>query len=181
MSYTPEQLFTAEDGKWQVYGEANSGKWWWRMQLRLPDKSGTTVPLIIASNRTMLLVMLGGQQAYPIYISLENINKEVRRKPSMQATVLLAYLPVDKFQHVTNPTLRSRLRNELTHWAMEKVMEPLVVTSKEGVEALCADGRYQKAYLMVVALALDFQEQCLMACIISSGCPKCKQCHDPRA
>ncbi|KAG9096299.1 hypothetical protein FRC06_008818, partial [Ceratobasidium sp. 370] len=180
MRYTPEQLFTAEDGECRVYGEANSGRWWWRMQHRLPDKSGTIVPLIIASDRTMLSVMSGGQQAYPVYISLENIDKEVRRKPGMQATVLLAYLPVDKFQHVTDPTLRSRLRNELTHRAMEKVMEPLKAASKEGVEALCADGRYRKAYPMVAASTLDFQEQCLMACITSSGCPKCKQSYRGR-
>ncbi|KAG9091640.1 hypothetical protein FRC06_000483, partial [Ceratobasidium sp. 370] len=175
MCYEPERLFTAQDCRCWVYGEANSGNWWWRMQLRLPDKSGTIVPLIIASDRTALSLMSGGQEAYPLYISLANINKSVRRKPSMRATTLLAYLPVEKYGHVTDPELRSRLRNDLTHRAMEKVMEPLKVASKEGVVALCADGRYRKAYPIVAASMLDFKEQCTMACIIESGCPKCKQ------
>ncbi|KAG8696847.1 hypothetical protein FRC08_006903 [Ceratobasidium sp. 394] len=83
MRYAPEQLYTAEDCKCQAYGEANSGGWWWRMQLRLPDKSGTIVPLIIASDRTTLSVMSGGQEVYPVYIGLANTDKSIRRKPSM--------------------------------------------------------------------------------------------------
>ncbi|KAG8726802.1 hypothetical protein FRC10_006760, partial [Ceratobasidium sp. 414] len=175
MSYALEQLFTVQDCRCRVYGEAKSGNWWWRMQLRLPDKSSTIIPLIIASDRMTLSLMSGGQEAYPLYISLANINKAVRRKPSMQATTLLAYLPVKKYRHVTNPELQAQLRNDLTHCAMEKVMEPLRVASKEGFVALCADGRYRKVYPIVAASTLDFKEQCTMACIIESGCPKCKQ------
>ncbi|KAG8707606.1 hypothetical protein FRC08_000391 [Ceratobasidium sp. 394] len=175
MRYAPERLFTAQDCRCRVYGEANSGGWWWRMQLCLPDKSGTIVPLIIASDRTTLSSMLGGQEAYPLYIGLANTDKAIRRKPTMRATTLLAYLPVEKFGHVTDPGEQMRLRNNLTHRAMEKVMEPLRVASKEGVVVLCADGRYRKAYPIVAASTLDFKEQCTMACIIESGCPKCKQ------
>ncbi|KAG8711880.1 hypothetical protein FRC08_015318 [Ceratobasidium sp. 394] len=179
MDYAPKRLWTAEDRKCQVYGEPSSGDWWWRMQVRLPDKSGTIVPLIIASDRTTLSSMAGGQEAYPLYISLANIAKSVRRKTSTGATALLAYLPVDKFGHMPEDQ-RAGLRRELTHRAMEKVVEELRVASKEGVVALCPDGRYRKAYPIVAATVYDWKEQCTMASIVESGCPKCKQAYRGR-
>ncbi|KAG8725761.1 hypothetical protein FRC12_024059, partial [Ceratobasidium sp. 428] len=107
--------------------------------------------------------MSGGQLAYPVYITIANIDKSVRRKSGSRATTLLAYLPVDKFPHVLDDNERARLRRELLHRSMEKVVEALHKASEEGVEALCADGRYRKAYLIVAGLELDWEEQALFA------------------
>ncbi|KAG9094662.1 hypothetical protein FRC06_010600 [Ceratobasidium sp. 370] len=61
----------------RVYGDLWTTDWWWRMQLRIPDKSATIVPLIISSDRTTLSIMAGGQEAYPVYITVANIKKSV--------------------------------------------------------------------------------------------------------
>ncbi|KAG8742846.1 hypothetical protein FRC10_000825 [Ceratobasidium sp. 414] len=175
MQFAARRDWTGEDRKCRVYGETCSANWWWRTQGKIPDKSATIVPLIISTDRTTLSLMAGNQTAYPVYLTIANIDKSVRRKVNMRATTLLAYLPVDKFDYVLDDEERSRLRRELTHRAMEKLFEELRVASKEGVEALCADGRYRRAYLIVAGLSLDFEEQVLMSGIISSGCPKCRQ------
>ncbi|KAG8788550.1 hypothetical protein FRC12_014430 [Ceratobasidium sp. 428] len=174
MQYAPRREWTAEDRKCRVYGETCSGNWWWDLQDDLPDKYATIVPLIISHDRTVLSVMSGGQTAYPLYLTIANIDKSVRRKLSERATTLLAYLPVDKFANVANPEEKSRLRRELIHRAMEAVFEELRTVSEEGIEVLCADGRYRKAYPIVAGVELDFEEQEQMALITKSGCPKCK-------
>jgi hypothetical protein len=149
-------------------------------QERLPDKSATVVPLIIAHDRMALSVMSGGHQAYPVYLTVANIDKSVRRKSTSRATTLLAYLPVDKFTYVKDEDERSRLKRELTHRAMEKLFEELHVASEQGVETLCADGRYRRAYPIVAGVVLDNEDQVLAAGIISSGCPKCKTTYQNR-
>jgi hypothetical protein len=151
-----------------------------RTQERLPDKSATVIPLIIAHDRMVLLVVSGGHQAYPVYLTLGNIDKSVRRKSTSQAMVLLSYLPVNEFLYVKDKDERSHLKCELTHRAMEKLFEELHVASKQGVETRCTDGQYRRAYLIVAGMVLDNEDQVLAAGILSSGCPKCKTTYHNR-
>ncbi|KAG8710043.1 hypothetical protein FRC08_017694 [Ceratobasidium sp. 394] len=175
MQYAPRREWTAEDRKCRVFGESSSAEWWWRMQERMADKSATIVPLIISHDRTSLSTMSGGQTAYPLYMTLANIDKSVRRKLKSRASALLAYLPVDKYPYIKNKLERSRLRRELVHRALEKVFEELRVLSETGIIVLCADGRYRKAYLVVRGIMLDFEEQLQMSGVMKNRCPKCLQ------
>jgi len=59
------------------------------------------VPIIISSDKTQL-TQFRGKQAYPVYLTIGNILKHIRRKPSRQGQVLLAYLPTSKLSHITN-------------------------------------------------------------------------------
>ncbi|KAF8755571.1 Zn-finger protein [Rhizoctonia solani] len=115
----------------------------------------------------------GGIQAYPVMVSIGNISKDIRRKPSMHATVLLGYLPVEEFKDVGDEKLGQQLKGELRHRAMEKLLEPLKKASKEGVLMWCADGRQRRAYPILAAYIGDSPEQHDMACSVRSGCPVC--------
>ncbi|KAF8593456.1 hypothetical protein BDV93DRAFT_482428 [Ceratobasidium sp. AG-I] len=175
MRYAPVRIWTTQERTSRVYSNPWTGDWWWRMQICLPDKMATIIPIFIASDRTQLSIMSGGQQAYPVYVTIGNIDKSVRRKSTRKATALLAYLPVDDFDHASSPSEKARLKNELTHRAMEKITEPLRTASKEGVEMLCADGRTRRAYPIVAGIIGDWPELCAMACTCESVCPKCWQ------
>jgi hypothetical protein len=125
-------------------------------------------------------VMSGGHQAYPVYLTLGNIDKSVRRKSNSRAMVLLAYLPVEKFMYVKDENERSRLKRELTHRAMETLFQELHDASVQGVETVCADGRYRRAYPIVAGVVLDNEDQVLVSGILASGCPKCKTTYQNR-
>jgi hypothetical protein len=46
----PEQITLGER---RVYGEMNSGDWWWHMQSEI-EEGGTVVPVIIATDKTLM-------------------------------------------------------------------------------------------------------------------------------
>ena len=73
--YGPSRLFDSNGGR--IYNEIHTGNWWWEMQDMLPE-GGTLVPLIFASDKTHLTNFSGDKSAWPLYMSLGNINKEIR-------------------------------------------------------------------------------------------------------
>ncbi|KAG8729417.1 hypothetical protein FRC10_003926 [Ceratobasidium sp. 414] len=180
MHFVAERHFADENCMNRVYGNSWSANWWWRTQLHIPDKSATIVLLVIASDWTRLSAMSGGQQAYPVYLTVANIDKSVRQETNRKATALLAYLPVDDFEHAESATEKARLKHTLMHRAMEKVMEPLHTASKGGVVMRCADGRFRHVYPIVAGDVGDWQEQCMMGCVSESGCPKCQKKREGR-
>ncbi|KAM6496352.1 hypothetical protein JOM56_009058, partial [Amanita muscaria] len=52
----------------------------------------TIVPVIISTDKTQL-TLFRNKNAYPIYMTIGNIPKEIRRRPSMRAYVLLVDCP----------------------------------------------------------------------------------------
>ncbi|KAG8716653.1 hypothetical protein FRC08_009076 [Ceratobasidium sp. 394] len=172
--YAPAKIFTSKKQDERVYGEMWTGDWWWEEQEKLKDKGAVTIaPLIIATDQTKLSVMCGGQVAYPVYLTLGNINKHWRRKSSKRAMVLLGYLPVEAFEDVENDEERRRLKAELVHRSMEVLLEPLKKASEEGVEMWCPDGRRRRVYPRIAAYLADWPEQNLQACTSIASCPVC--------
>ncbi|QRV86859.1 hypothetical protein RhiJN_14877 [Ceratobasidium sp. AG-Ba] len=175
MRYAPEKHWTSHERNCCIYGKMWSGNWWWRTQWLIGDPNGTVVPVIIASDKTTLSTMAGGQQAYPVYLTIGNISKVIRRKASKRATIILGYLPVDSFKDVTSRPLRSDLRGELLHRSMEAIIEPLKIASSKGVPMWCADGYLRRVYPTLAAFVGDWPEQNDVSCTIRSGCPICQQ------
>jgi hypothetical protein len=139
----------------------------------ISDPDATIAGLIVASDKTSLLVVCGGQQAYLVYLTIGNISKAICRKPGERTTVLLGYLPVDKFSDVQDEGMRVRLKGQLIHNAMAMLLEPLRKVSLEGVEMWCADGRLRRVYPIVASYVVDFPKQNLMACTLQSNCLVC--------
>ncbi|KAI9570728.1 hypothetical protein HD554DRAFT_2203745 [Boletus coccyginus] len=57
--------------------------------------SGATIaPVIIASDKTHLSHFKGYKTAWPVYLSISNLSKQVWHEPSWHSAVLLGYLPM---------------------------------------------------------------------------------------
>jgi hypothetical protein len=147
----------------------------------LKDPRATIAPLIVASDKTTLLMISGDQQAYPVYLTIGNISKRLRRKVSQRATILIGYLPVEDFKSVVDLAERKRLKGELVHRAMEILLEPLKRAGAEGVVMKCVDGGERRVYPILASYVADFPEQCLMACTSQSRCPMCTVPYQQRA
>ena len=82
------------------------------------NKPGATiVPVILSSDKTQVTTF-HSKQAYPVYLTIGNIPKNIRRKPSHHAQVLLAYLPTTKLDHISNVAAHRQMLANLFHACM---------------------------------------------------------------
>lgn len=72
------------DGVRRVYGEMHSRQWWSRMQKQLPN-GGTLIPLIFAYDKTQLTNFSGDKAAWPVYMTIGNIDKDSQWEASKWA------------------------------------------------------------------------------------------------
>ncbi|GAB1528460.1 hypothetical protein RhiTH_011654 [Rhizoctonia solani] len=133
--YAPTRYWTTRRKKEQVFVDMRLGNWWWREQEKLmkAGKRNTTIAaVILLSDKTNLSVMSGGQTAYPVYITVANIDKDWQQKPSKRTTLLLGYLPTDLFEDVENNNKRRRLKAKLVHCSMEVMLALLKEAMEDG-------------------------------------------------
>ncbi|KAF8874328.1 hypothetical protein CPB84DRAFT_1817911 [Gymnopilus junonius] len=137
----------------------HTAKWWHALQALLPA-GATVAPVIVATDKTQLTQFSGGKSAYPVYLTIGNLSKAVRRKPSQNACILIAYL------------------SRIFHEAMRIVLKPLKKAGKDGVEMTCSNGDIRCVFPILTCY-------CLVTCTKYGTCPKC-QCPadslgDPKA
>ncbi|KAJ7817495.1 hypothetical protein B0H14DRAFT_3474582 [Mycena olivaceomarginata] len=133
--YAPYRIFKRfEDGKYsnREVNEMWTADWWWEIQKLLP-KGATLIPIILASDKTQLTRFSGDQQAWPVYLTIGNIDKSTRRHPSMHATVLLGYIPVAKLE-IFSKKKRSAVGYQLFHDCMRRMLQSLKKAGEDGVD-----------------------------------------------
>ncbi|KAI0292756.1 hypothetical protein BC826DRAFT_954755 [Russula brevipes] len=178
ISYKPMRVFQDPEKTERVYGEAWTADWWWDTQAKLPE-GATVVPVILSTDKTRLTNLSGDQQAWPVYLSLGNISKSLRRRPSSHTTVLVGYLPVVKMHQISEKD-RSVEIYRLFHHSMRCVLRPMQDAGSQGTDVVCGDGVVRRVYPILVSYIADFPEQCLVACCKESRCPRCMVPADER-
>jgi hypothetical protein len=114
--YHPEKRFV--DGH-REYSEMNTGTWWWEEQDKLSSGS-TLVPILLFSDSTHLTNFSGDKKAWPVYMSIGNLNAATRMKPTTRSVVMIALLP-QTFKHSAqgpegrNEKKQSRFNDEIIH------------------------------------------------------------------
>ncbi|KAK6980874.1 hypothetical protein R3P38DRAFT_3465763, partial [Favolaschia claudopus] len=171
MNFVPRRFFCNPDGTNREWSEMWTAEWWWKIQQRLPASS-TICPIIIASDKTQLTRFSGDQQAWPVYLTIGNIDKETRRSASSYATILLGYIPVSKFA-IVDEKKRSSITHQFFHNCMRAILEPLVEAGKKGETMDCADGFVRRMFPILAAYIGDYPEQFLVACCRENSCPRC--------
>ncbi|KAK7059345.1 hypothetical protein R3P38DRAFT_3303366 [Favolaschia claudopus] len=171
MNFVPRQFFRNPDGTNREWSEMWTAEWWWEIQQRLPASS-TICPIIIASDKTQLTQFSGDQQAWPVYLTIGNIDKETRRSASSYATILLGYIPVSKLA-IVDEKKRSSITHQFFHNSMRAILEPLVEAGKKGETMDCADGFVRRMFPILAAYIGDYPGQFLVACCRENSCPRC--------
>ncbi|THH18011.1 hypothetical protein EUX98_g9024 [Antrodiella citrinella] len=172
--FKPERHYLDANRTDRVYHEMHTGRWWWDTQkeLEAKKKGATVVPVIISSDKTRL-TKFKGKSAYPVYLTIGNIPKEIRRKPSMQSQILLAYLPTTRLEHITVTAARRRAVANLFHTCMGRILEPLRTAGLDGVEMASGDGVVRRCHPIFAAHVGDYPEQCLVTGVYGGQCPCC--------
>ena len=117
--------------------------------------------------------MFGSKTAYPVYLTIGNLPKDIRRKPSRRGHVLLAYIPATRLKHVTNKSARRRMLANLFHACLSMVLQPLKTAGIEGIEIASGDGVVRRGHPIFAVYIGDYPEQLLVTCCKNGTCPKC--------
>ena len=132
----------------------------------------TVIPVIISSDKTQL-TLFRDKMAYPIYLTIGNILKDIRRKPSCRAQILLGYIPVTKLEHLSNKTARRRGLTSLFHVCMAHVLGPITSCGETGVAMMSGDGVWCRCHPIFTTFIGNYPEQILVTCTYNGRCPKC--------
>ena len=106
-------------------------------------------------------------------MTIGNIPKEIRRKTSMRAYLLIGYLPTTQLKQEKNKAKRKRLITNLYHACLRHVLEPLITAGKEGVSMSTATGNVHHVHPLLACFIGDYPEQVLTACTLTGDCPRC--------
>jgi hypothetical protein len=132
----------------------------------------TIVPVLISTDKT-LLTQFRNKSAYPVYMTIGNLPKEIRRKTSSRAYVLLGYLPTTKLEQEKNQAKRRRLLANLYHACMQRILKPLISAGKDGVFMSTAEGVVHRNHPILASFIGDYPEQVLTTCSRYGDCPVC--------
>ncbi|KAH9850541.1 hypothetical protein C2E23DRAFT_869966 [Lenzites betulinus] len=164
--FAPECHYADSDHTVCVYFDMHTGKWWWAQQVT------TIVPIIISSDKTQL-TLFGSKVAYPVYMTIGNLPKEIRRKPSRRSQILLAYLPTTKLTHIASLPARRRALTNLYHACMSRILKPLRQAGVDGMMLASGDGVLRRGHPLFAVHIGDYPEQVLVVGCKTGECPKC--------
>ncbi|KZT20962.1 hypothetical protein NEOLEDRAFT_1074287 [Neolentinus lepideus HHB14362 ss-1] len=175
----PERHYADADMTIRRYSDMHTGRWWWGTQKALDKEKpgGTIIPVIISSDKTQV-TLFGNKAAYPIYMTIGNLPKEIRRKPSRGGHVLLGYLPTTRLDHITNKAARRRTIGNLFHSCVRRILRPLKKAGELGLAMASGDGVYRRVHPIFATFVGDYPEQLLVAGVKMGECPKCRVSHD---
>ncbi|KAJ7100980.1 hypothetical protein B0H15DRAFT_770315 [Mycena belliarum] len=174
----PERHYADKDRTIRLYHNMHTAKWWWSTQVQVEkDNPGATIiPILLSSDKTQL-TMFGNKTAYPVYMTIGNIPKEIRRKPSRRAYVLLAYLPTSKLEHIKNKASRRRTLANLFHACLSYITAPLRDAGATGLPMASGNGIVHRGHPIVACYIGDYPEQLLVTCVKTGWCPTCDAEH----
>ena len=142
------------------------------MSLEEYKPGATLIPIILSSDKTQL-TRFRAKSAYPVYLTIGNIRKDVRRKPSRHAQMLIGYIPTTRLEHIRNAAARRRALANLFHGCMREIVAPIASYGETGIPMMSGDGVWRRCHPLLAAFVGDYPEQVLVTCTYSGRCPKC--------
>jgi hypothetical protein len=131
----------------------------------------------MSSDKTQL-TLFGNKTAYPVYLTIGNLPKEIRRKPSRRGQILLGYLPTSCLTHISNKSAWRRTLANLFHFCMAEIVKPLHGAGHNRMKVVSGDGIAHRGHPIYAVFIGDYPKQLLVTCCKNGECPTCKTAHD---
>jgi len=106
-------------------------------------------------------------------MTIGNILKDIRRKPSRMAQILLGYIPTTKLTWLTSKAARRRALTNLFHACMRDVLQSISKPGENGVAMMSGDGVWRRCHPIFANFVGDYPKQALVTCTYNGRCFKC--------
>ncbi|KAG1848760.1 hypothetical protein DFJ58DRAFT_729794 [Suillus subalutaceus] len=150
------------------YGDYMSADMAWKIQDHLP-LGATQVPIILGSDKTPVTQLAGGIEMHPVFVTIGNIDSEVRSKATLQAWRCIAYIPVVKFR--VHPDYQSILQARLWHKCMDLVCANLKAAAKDGCFMPDPSRNIRHVFTPLVGHVCDLPEATMIAAVSKNASP----------
>jgi hypothetical protein len=128
------------------------------------------IPVIVSSDKTQL-TLFRDKMAYPIYLTIGNIPKDIRRKPSHNAQLLVGYIPTTKLGGMNVKAARRRALANLFHSCMHSVLGPISSYGESGLPMMSGDGIWCRCHPIFAIFVGDYPEQHWLPALTTAGVP----------
>jgi len=136
------------------------------LQDQLPV-GASIVPIIVASDKTPVTGHTGGLEMHPVFVSIGNIQSDVRMQATSHAWQCVAFVPVPSFD--IHPDFQTLCSARLFHQCMDVVFRSLKTTAGHGASMTDSLGYIRNCYTPLVAYIADLPEQQLVACVAKNA------------
>ena len=73
----------------------HTAEWWWETQKKLL-LGATVVSIIIGTDKTLMTKLYGNVSAWPVYLTIGNLSRTLRRKQTLLSKLLVGFIPITK-------------------------------------------------------------------------------------
>ena len=137
-------------------------------QNHLPP-GATIIPIILASDKTLVTHQTGGLEMHPVFMMIGNIQSNVRMQATSYSWHCVAFIPFPKFK--VHPDFQTILFACLFHHCMDEVVAPLKHVTLHGAALTDAVDSIHHCYTPLVSYITDLPEQQLIAGVAMSTSP----------
>lgn len=138
------------------------------LQAQLPIGS-TIIPIILASDKTPVTRQTGGLEMHPVFLTIGNIQSDIRMQATSHAWRCIAFIPSPEFN--IHADFRTILLARVFHWSLDVVTASLKVAAKDGTGLVDPCGNLRNCYTPLVAYIADLPEQQLIAGVSKNASP----------
>ncbi|KAG1889042.1 uncharacterized protein F5891DRAFT_1131885 [Suillus fuscotomentosus] len=154
------QPHVVDIGGQREYGDYMSANMAWKIQDHLPV-GATQVPIILGSDKTPVTRTTGGLEMHPLFITIGNLDSEVRSKATLRAWRCIAYMPIAKFR--VHPDYQSILQARLWHKCVDLVCANLKIAAKNGCFMPDPSRYIRYVFTPLIAHVCDLPEATMIA------------------
>ncbi|KAG1836104.1 hypothetical protein F4604DRAFT_1943642 [Suillus subluteus] len=165
MCYDPHKVYNRterEIGEFWTTDEA------WTLQDQLPP-GATIVPIIMASDKTPVTRHTGGLQMHPLFLTIGNIQSDVRMKATSHAWRCVAFMPTPTF--LVSSNYQTLLQSHLWHKCMDFVCANLKVAARVGEFMVDPSAHWRYCFTPLISHIADLPEQLMIACVTKKSSP----------
>ncbi len=110
--------------------------------LEVHQPGATVIPVIVSFDKTQLTLFYD-KQAYPVYLTIGNIPKDIQQKPTHHAQLLMGYIPTTKLECIANKSTWHCVLANIFHFCMGDILGPIASYGETGVPMMSSDRVWQ--------------------------------------